>query len=123
MPISALTSAAGPLASAFQPLTSAVQAIPDSGVQEIQGLGKMPTDGSGISTGSTFGQFLQHAIGEVNQSQLHANDMSSRFAAGEALDVHQVMIAAQEASVSLNLAIQVRNKLVDSYQELMRVNV
>ena len=39
------------------------------------------------------------------------------------LDVHQVMIAAQEASVSLNLALQVRNKLVDAYQEIQRVNM
>ena len=59
----------------------------------------------------------------MNKAQLHAGDLSTRFAAGEPLDVHQVMIAAQEASVALNLAIQVRNKLVEGYQELMRVNV
>jgi flagellar hook-basal body complex protein FliE len=123
MPISALTSLAGPLASVLQPPTGLTQAIPDSGAQAIQGLGKMPDDGATISTAPTFGQVLQHAIGEVNKSQMHAADLSARFAAGEPLDVHQVMIAAQEASVSLNLAIQVRNKLVDGYQELMRVNV
>ena len=49
--------------------------------------------------------------------------MTARFAAGEPLDVHQVMIASQEASVALNLALQVRNKLVDAYTEIMHVNV
>ncbi len=71
----------------------------------------------------TFGQFLQNALSEVNQAQLHAGDMTARFAAGEPLDVHQVMIASQEASVALNLALQVRNKLTDAYQEIMRTNM
>ena len=71
----------------------------------------------------SFGQFLQNAISEVNQAQLHSADLTTRFAAGEPLDVHQVMIASQEASVALNLAVQVRNKLTDAYQEIMRTNV
>ena len=66
---------------------------------------------------------LTSAIAEVNQAQLHAGDMTARFAAGEPMDVHQVMIASQEASVSLNLALQVRNKVMDAYTELMHVNV
>lgn len=74
-------------------------------------------------TGKSFGQFLQDAISEVNAAQVHAGDMTARFAAGEPMDVHQVMIASQEASVALNMALQVRNKVVDAYQELMRVNL
>jgi flagellar hook-basal body complex protein FliE len=66
---------------------------------------------------------LSDAIAGVNQAQVHAGDMTARFAAGEPLDVHQVMIASQEASVALNLAMQVRNKLVDAYTEIMHVNV
>lgn len=123
MPIDAVTSLAGPLAGALQPRANVANAIPDSGVDALQGLGKTPDVSGAAPTGPTFGQLLQHAIGEVNQAQVHAGDLSSRFAAGEPVDVHQVMIASQEASVALNLAIQVRNKLVDGYQELMRVNV
>jgi flagellar hook-basal body complex protein FliE len=122
MPIDALTSVAGPLAGALQP-RGAANAIPDAGVQALQDFGKMPDEGPIAPEGPTFGKMLEHALGEVNKAQLHAGDLSSRFAAGEPVDVHQVMIAAQEASVALNLAIQVRNKLVDGYQELMRVNV
>ena len=71
----------------------------------------------------SFGKMLTHAIAEVNQAQLHAGDITARFAAGEPLDVHQVMIASQEASVALNLAMQVRNKIVDGYTEIMHTSV
>jgi flagellar hook-basal body complex protein FliE len=71
----------------------------------------------------SFGQMLQDAIGEVNDAQMKAGDMTARFAAGDKVDVHQVMIAAQEAGTALSLAIQVRNKLVDAYQEIQHVNV
>lgn len=101
-------------------ITPALSAIPTIDAQPLQGSAAV-SDANGVQ--KTFGQFLQDAIGEVNQAQLHAGDMTNRFAAGEPLDVHQVMIAAQEASVALNLALQVRNKLVDGYQEIMRVNI
>ncbi len=90
-------------------------AIPLSG-------GESAVGGAG-ATGKSFGQYLQDAIGEVNQAQLKSGDLTARFAAGEPLDVHQVMIASQEAGVALNMAVQVRNKVVDAYQEIMRVNV
>ena len=79
--------------------------------------------GASAAPAQSFGKMLTSAIAEVNQAQLHAGDMTARFAAGEPMDVHQVMIASQEASVSLNLAMQVRNKVVDAYTELMHVNV
>lgn len=74
-------------------------------------------------TPKSFGQFLQNAIAEVNETQMRAGEMTTRLAAGDKVDVHQVMIAAQEASTALSLAIQVRNKLVDAYQEIQRVSV
>ena len=89
------------------------------------------TAGSGIgspvveSNASTqsFGKMLTDAIASVDKAQSHAGDMTARFTAGEPLDVHQVMIASQEATVALNLTMQVRNKLVDAYTEIMHVNV
>src|SRR5437016_4183621 len=96
MPIEALSTVAGPLASLLQPRAAASHAMPDSSAQAIQGPGKAPDETGGIPSGPTFGEYLQHAIGEVNQAQLHAGDLSTRFAAGEPIDVHQVMIAAQE---------------------------
>ena len=60
---------------------------------------------------------------EVNAAQMRSADLTTRFAAGEPMDVHQVMIASQEAGVMLDLALQVRNKIVEAYQEILRVNV
>lgn len=74
-------------------------------------------------TGKSFGSFLQEALSEVNNAQMRAGEITNRFAAGENVDIHQVMIAGQEAGVMLNLAVQVRNKLVEAYQEVMRVNL
>ena len=124
MPISALTTLTAPLVSTLDRKAGPANTIPDTGLDGLQGFGKTPDAGDPqAANGPTFGQYLQDALSEVNKAQLHAGDMSARFAAGEPLDIHQVMIASQEASVALNLAIQVRNKLVDGYQELMRVNV
>jgi flagellar hook-basal body complex protein FliE len=75
------------------------------------------------SQGKSFGQWLQSAIGDVNAAQNRSDDLTTRFASGEPLDVHQVMIASQEASVSLQLATEVRNKIVEAYQELSRISL
>jgi flagellar hook-basal body complex protein FliE len=123
MPIEALASVAGPLAGALAPLLGGSREVHGAVMGVMDGLGKSAGSEASEPSGATFGQMLQNAIGDVNKAQVHAADLSTRFAAGEPLDVHQVMIASQEASVALNLAIQVRNKLVDGYQELMRVNV
>ncbi|CEK20442.1 flagellar hook-basal body complex protein FliE [Chthonomonas calidirosea] len=83
----------------------------------------LPGSAEASAPGKSFGQFLSEAINEVNQAQLHADDLTARFAAGEPLDVHQVMIASQEASVALDLAVQVRNRLLDAYQQIISLNV
>lgn len=96
------------------------------GIQSGEGLAlPIPDAASADATqGSrSFGKMLSDAIAEVNQAQNHAGDLATRFAAGEPLDVHQVMIASQEASTALNLAVQVRNKLTDAYTEVMRITV
>lgn len=79
--------------------------------------------GSDNASTHSFGKMLTDAIANVDKAQSHAGDMTTRFAAGEPMDVHQVMIASQEATVALNLAVQVRNKLVEGYTEIMHVNV
>jgi flagellar hook-basal body complex protein FliE len=71
----------------------------------------------------SFGQFLTEAIGDVNALQQNAGQMVERYAAGERMDIHQVMIALEQASTALALTVQVRNKLVEAYQEIMRTQV
>lgn len=77
----------------------------------------------GDSGGKSFGQFLTDALGDVNCLQQNAGQVVQKFAAGAPMDVHQVMIAVEQASTALALTTQVRNKLVDAYTEIMHTQV
>ena len=74
-----------------------------------------------VNQGKPFGQFLTEAIGDVNRLQQQAGDKVQAFATGGSLDVHEVMIAVEQAGTALALTTQVRNKLVDAYQEIMHM--
>ncbi|AIF52130.1 flagellar hook-basal body complex protein FliE [Pelosinus sp. UFO1] len=75
--------------------------------------------------GSTknFGEFLTEALGEVNSLQQNAAAASYNLAAGKLQDISQVTIAAEKATIAMQLTMQVRNKVVDAYQEVMRMSV
>ena len=69
-----------------------------------------------------FGDLLKQMVNDVNELQHQAADKEKQFLRGEITDVHQVMIAAEEASVAFSLLMEIRNKLMDSYKEIMRMN-
>jgi len=68
-----------------------------------------------------FGDLLKEMVGSVNELQHEAADKEKQFLRGEITDVHEVMIATEEASVAFSLLMEVRNKLLDSYREIMRM--
>jgi flagellar hook-basal body complex protein FliE len=70
-----------------------------------------------------FADRLKKILGEVNDLQLQAGELSAKFAAGEIEDVHDVMIAAEKASVSFEMVMEVRNKLIEAYREMMRMQI
>ena len=70
-----------------------------------------------------FGEFLTDALGEVNKLQHDSSQASFDLAAGKLQDVSQVTIAAEKASIAMQLTMQVRNKVIDAYQEVMRMQV
>lgn len=72
---------------------------------------------------TSFGQFLQDAMSEVNNLQQQSGNVKQQLLTGNVDDVHQVMIAAEKASVALQLTVQVRNKVIEAYQEIMRMQV
>jgi flagellar hook-basal body complex protein FliE len=71
----------------------------------------------------SFGQFLSEAIKDVNDLQKSAQQASTDLAAGKIQDVAQVAIAGEKAGIALQLTLQVRNKVLDAYQEVMRMSV
>jgi flagellar hook-basal body complex protein FliE len=73
--------------------------------------------------GETFGSLLSRMVGEVNASQNAATGAVQSLQSGGNVSLHQAVIAMEEASVSFQLMVEVRNKLLDAYQEIMRMQV
>jgi len=74
-------------------------------------------------TASSFSNFLSDALEEVNKSQQESSALVQKYVAGQVEDVHQVMVASQKSSILLQLTMQVRNKAIESYQEIMRMQI
>lgn len=70
-----------------------------------------------------FGGVLEKQLSAVNDKQVDAEQTSQQFVDGDDIDVHKAMLSTQEAKLSLELAIQVRNKLVEAYQELNKMQI
>jgi flagellar hook-basal body complex protein FliE len=73
--------------------------------------------------GDKFGQALKTSIAEVNQAQVSADRAAEQIAAGETKNLHGAMIKLEEADISMRLMVQVRNKAIEAYQEIMRMQV
>jgi flagellar hook-basal body complex protein FliE len=73
--------------------------------------------------GPSFKQIVNQYLEETNDLQLKAGEAVRQMAAGQIDDIHDVMIAVEKSRVSLELAIEIRNRLLEAYRELMRMQV
>jgi flagellar hook-basal body complex protein FliE len=73
--------------------------------------------------GKQFGAFLNEAINNLNTQQATVDQLNQSFIKGELSDVHQLTIASEKAALGLELTVQVRNKIVEAYQEVMRTQL
>jgi flagellar hook-basal body complex protein FliE len=90
------------------------------GIPEIPGqIGNAQKGGSGPS----FGDFLKSAVQNVNDLQNQSDQVIKQFLAGDGPDVHTMVLAANKADMSFQMMMQIRNKLVQAYQEIMRIQV
>ncbi|MGE3311701.1 MAG: flagellar hook-basal body complex protein FliE [Limisphaerales bacterium] len=96
--------------------SSPIEIVPNNREMALPGIGKS-------SSGRSFDNVLGELVKDVNAKQLEAGGKVRAMLAGEDIPLHRVMIAAEEASVSFQLMVEVRNKLLDAYQELMRMQV
>lgn len=71
----------------------------------------------------SFSALISEGLERVHSLQTEADDSVFRLASGEGDDLHHVMAALERASLALELTIAIRNKLVESYQEIMRMQV
>jgi flagellar hook-basal body complex protein FliE len=72
---------------------------------------------------SGFMDTLKQAIGKANDIQLEASQATEALMTGRTQNVHQTMVALQEADVSFQLMMQIRNKLVSAYEEIQRMQI
>ena len=70
-----------------------------------------------------FSDFLKNAVNDVANDVKKADELSRQLVTGDVKDLHQVMIAAEKAQLGIQLTVQVRNKVVEAYQEVMRMQV
>jgi flagellar hook-basal body complex protein FliE len=102
-------------ATGISPLASPISAAELGSLQ--------PTAIAGATQGASFGQMLGSMVNDVSARQSAASDAVSGLLSGGNVPLHQAMIAMEEASVSFQLMVEVRNKLLESYQELMRMQI
>jgi flagellar hook-basal body complex protein FliE len=100
----------------------------NSALQKAAGTGPaMPITGTQPATQATpstdFGATLKGALQQVNGLQSKAEDISSSYERGDTTDVASVMLAREQASVGFQATLQVRNKLLSAYKDIMSMPV
>lgn len=97
-------------------------------VKELGGLVSgvpAPAEGkaSGVRPEKGFGEFLTESLGKVDALQKDADAAASQIAQGEGLGIQEAMVAVEKADVAFKLMMEVRQKILDAYQEVMRMQV
>ena len=101
---------------------SASSALASGGIGGIGGLGK--PEAAGSSSSVSFSDALKAQLENVSKAQNQADDMGKRFAAGDdSVSLSDTMIAMQKASITFQATVQVRNKLVSAYHDIMNMQV
>jgi flagellar hook-basal body complex protein FliE len=85
----------------------------------IEGLEKKVNKGNDKS----FESVLKNSLDKLNEKQIEADNITNEFIAGGDVEVHEMMLSMEEAKMSLQLAIQVRNKIVDAVKELTNMQL
>jgi flagellar hook-basal body complex protein FliE len=81
-------------------------------------------DTSAVSKSAAgFGDMLSSMMSKVNQTQIAGDEAIVKLESGEAKHLHEVMIAVEEADISLRMLVQMRNKALSAYEEIMRMQI
>ena len=75
------------------------------------------------ASGASFGSLVEQFVGDVNAKQLQMDQAVQDLAVGKTENVHDVVLAVAQADLSFRLILEIRNRLTDAYQEIMRMQV
>jgi flagellar hook-basal body complex protein FliE len=89
----------------------------------VSGTGAMPGVAQGASAPDTFANLIRNQISDLNSSVGAAETAMQALASGKPVELHEVMVSMERARLSVQTFVQVRNKLVESYQDLMRMQM
>jgi len=70
-----------------------------------------------------FSDYFKKALDNTNSLLIEADNLADDFAAGRTDNLHQVMLAAEKADIALQFTLQIRNKILDAYNEIMRMQI
>jgi len=86
-------------------------------------LSRAPEGLSGTELAGSFSELLKGAIESLNAQEQEVHRLNEAFMRGEITDIHNLLIAAEKAHLGLELTVQVRNKAIEAYQEIMRIQI
>ncbi len=97
--------------------------LPSTGIEMPSELGRTQEVTSVQPAGDSFASMLGQMVSDVNGKANISAQAVSALQSGQTVPLHQTVIAMEEANVSFQLMVEVRNRLLDSYQEIMRMQI
>lgn len=99
-------------------------------MESIQGLSQLSgitqpanTESAVTKSSNAFGDMLKDMVNNTNQAQINGDKAVENLQAGNAEHLHEIMISAEEAEISLKMLVQMRNKALTAYEEIMRMQI
>ena len=122
-PIPAINSAMTGFMPNVDSLMPGATPLPATGIEMPSELGLTHGVTSAQPTGNSFASMLGNLVSDVNAKQNISAQAVSALQSGQTVPLHQAVIAMEEANVSFQLMVEVRNRLLESYQEIMRMQI
>lgn len=95
----------------------------DLPMASIEPSGSSLEAGREVSAKPSFKETFKNALAKVNELQLNADNAMEKFVTGESDNLHELIIAVEEAKIVLQFTVEVRNRIIEAYQELIRMQV
>ncbi len=106
----------------IQQIRSLMDTVPGAKTPEVRPVNNGP-QGVGKADVPSFADTLKESIAEVNDLKLQADEAIQKLATGESTDIQETIMAVEKADVSFKLMMEVRSKILNAYQEVMRTQV
>ncbi len=97
--------------------------VPWKSIGQTDGIDNAALQKAGTATGNVFGDVFQNMVKQVEETQLDVENKQYLLATGQLDDVHSLPIAEAKAALSIEMLVTLRNKALESYNELMKISV